>query len=143
MKNKAFLPIFFLSLFILNSCEDKKSDKQDPLVGTWEAVSMSVTLDDGTFFSVPITEDFSMILEIREDGTFTMTQTDEGETDVSSGTWSADNDRITIADQSGTSTSGTSTFDYDLDGDTLTFSITEFDDDLGGSILVTIEFRRI
>jgi hypothetical protein len=138
MKNKAILTIFFLSLFLLNSCEDKKSDKQDPLVGTWEAVSMSVTLDDGTFFYVPITEDFSMTLEIREDGTFTMTQTDEGETDVSSGTWSADNDRINIIEQS-----GTSTFDYDLDGDTLTFSITEFDDDLGGSILVTIEFRRV
>jgi len=137
MNVKAILSILLLSQLILFSCEDKKSDKKDPLIGVWEAVSMSVSLEDGTFFSVPVGGDFTMILEIKENGTFTMTQTDEGDTDVSYGSWSADDDMITIIDQS-----GTESFDYEVSEDTLRFNMTQFDDDFDEVVTITIEFKR-
>ena len=98
---------------------------------------MSVSLEDGTFFSVPVGGDFTMILEIKENGTFTMTQTDEGDTDVSYGSWSADDDMITIIDQS-----GTESFDYEVSEDTLRFNMTQFDDDFDEVVTITIEFKR-
>jgi hypothetical protein len=140
MKAKTIFYFLTFTLIFLISCEDKKDDKKnnDPLIGTWEAVSMSVTLADGTFFSVPVGAGMSMTLEIKEDGTFTMTQVEDGETEVSSGTWSADDDTITI-----TESSGTEMMNYEVSGDTLTLSITEYDDDLGGAVTITIEFRKV
>ncbi len=138
MKTKTILSFLILSLLIITSCEDKKSDKKDPLVGVWEAISMSVTLEDGTFFSVPIGDDLNMTLEIKGDGTFIMTQTEEGETYDSSGSWSADDDTITITEQY-----GTNSFDYEVSGDTLRFYMTQFDDDFDELVTITIEFERV
>jgi hypothetical protein len=45
---------------------------------------------------------------------------------------------ITITEQS-----EISAFAYDVNGDTLTFSITEFDEDFGETVTITIEFRRV
>jgi hypothetical protein len=57
---------------------------------------------------------------------------------VSSGSWSADDDTITI-----TESSGTEMMDYEVSGDTLTLLMTEYDDDLGGAVTITIEFRKV
>ncbi len=128
MKKFKKLLVVLLAIAALAACSVcfvACGDKDSSVVGTWKFVSMTQTyVSNGqtqtkeikageTYEGMDITEDY-MVMEFKEDGTFTQTMTVGTYTNTHSGTWKQDEKTVTITMES-ENTNGT------VDGDKLTF----------------------
>ena len=127
--------LLILTTALLGGCDQLLDDDDDAdtsgLVGTWSAVTFTFTNDANPAQSVEmISLGVTMSLTIRDDATFTVTQSHpEYGTEVINGTWTADEDSLYI-NETGSPTVGMA---YSLSGDQLTIERTgeefDFDDD--------------
>jgi hypothetical protein len=131
MRKSILFALIWAVLFglIHTGCDkDSGTNFRDKLIGTWNLVKIlanqegiQVEIDIGFVGLSEVT------LEVREDGTYTLTQKYEtGETEVTNGTWTATKSTITINPDN----DDPETMNYKLDGNTATLGETtfEFDD---------------
>lgn len=134
--------IFFFTLVVtfalITSCEDKKDDddnNQNALVGTWELTKTTVDIEGFGTFTINADEDNNDNLVISDDGTFSSTGEDEGESFSGNGTWTATNDKATFIGDGHTTVA-----DYSISGSTLTISFSETEG--GMTATITQEYEK-
>ena len=114
--------IAIISIILIVGCNNSSTgDNVNPLVGTWEATEMKVTME-GMEMSMdvgPGTDMGSMTYTFNADGTLNMTTIDEEGTENASGSWSTTGNKLTIIDEED---SESIEFDYSLTGNTLVLS---------------------
>ena len=113
--------VFFAGIFVTNCSDD---EKEDTLVGTWVLTSMKYDFGLGIIITVDPTElGLSMRLTVRDDHSYTMVMTEEGETSTSNGEWATSGGKLFITEEG-----ETMEFDYTLKGDKLEISFEETED---------------
>ncbi len=98
------LKLYFLSLTIclfagifLTHCSDNStSSGSSGLPGTWELTKLTMETSFVKLEYNPSEIGLSITLEINEDGTYTTTEIEEGETTTSSGTWTTDGNKLIV-----------------------------------------------
>ena len=124
---KHTLTILFTLLILgnfLTSCSESTGPDDGGLPGTWQLTKMMIQVGILPAISYDPEEiDLSITVVIREDNTFSFSENDEGEIINTSGTWTADENTITIVEGE-----FSEEIDYDLDGNKLYFYYTEDDD---------------
>lgn len=125
---------------LLVQCHKKSSTgpAEDDLVGTW--VLTGITIPGlGTF--TPALMGYTVTVTLRNDGTYTWTEMEEGNETSSTGTWSATSNTITLTDDG-----ETESVPYALEGNQLSVTMTipvDLDDDGTEEMLeVTLVFTR-
>ena len=109
--------LMLVIMVITGSDCDKSTDSTAAgLVDTW--VLTSITEDSITLTAEDA--DHYITIVFADDGTYSFTQTIEGDYDAGTGTWSATSTMLTM-----TIASVTVTFPYTLSGDTLTITNTD------------------
>ena len=98
---KAFI-ILLLSLILFFSCgDDNESNptasgsRDDRLIGNWALTK--ITIPSVSMELTPEQAEFMMTIDVKNDGTFSMTTTDSTGTLLESGDWSTSNSTITIS----------------------------------------------
>ncbi len=135
--------LYFLSLTIclfagpfLTHCSDNSTGSgSSGLVGTWELTKLTMETSFVKLEYNPSEIGLSITLEINEDGTFSITEIEEGETTNSSGTWTTDGNKLIVVEGG-----QTLEFNYSLSRNKLIMSFEEDDD--GITVSVTQEFTR-
>ncbi len=125
------------SLFFITCSEDSTGPNNNSIVGTWELTKMKME-GNGFVFEVTADElDFSLILEIHSDGTYTTTEIDQDGTSSATGEWSTKGNQLIIHEE-GEVINCT----YNCSSTKLTICFEEEDDE-GETIILTQEFKRI
>lgn len=121
---------------ILPSCSDENASgpSGEGLIGTWKLTKVTVEIGGIEVSQNPNDIGFAITIIIRDDGTFSYSENDEGEISNSSGTWTADENTITVMDGE-----ETEMINYSQKGNKLYFYYTEEDE---GTTYVTHEFSR-
>ena len=117
-----FIIVLFFGIFISNCSDDKKDGT---MIGTWVLTSMKY--DFGLVISVtvdPAEAGLSMRLTIRDDNSFTMVMTEDGESITSNGDWATSGDKLFITEEG-----ETTEVDYSLKDDKLEISFEETEDE--------------
>ncbi|MBN1780498.1 lipocalin family protein [bacterium] len=116
------IPVVVVGLLLMAGCgDDKGTNSQEHLIGTWKLVELKID-----FAGIPANVlemlGLDLTLEVRDDGTYTLTtvQTSEGTTDVENGTWTAGDKTITINPDD----DDPKTMNYTIDGNTATLKTT-------------------
>ncbi len=118
-KTVLILLIASITAFFIGGCsKDDSSGPNDQLIGTWELVKITANLSGISTDIEPSFLSLEVTLEVRNDGTYTLTQnhTDTGTIDVETGTWTATDKTVTINPDDG----DPQQIDYTVDGDTAT-----------------------
>ncbi len=122
--------------FFLTHCSDSSTGSgSSGLVGTWELTKLTMQTSFVKLEYNPSEIGLSISLEINEDGTFSITEIEEGETTNSSGTWTTDGNKLIVVEGG-----QTLEFNYSLSRNKLIMSFEENDD--GITVSVTQEFTR-
>ncbi len=137
------LKLYFLSLTIwlfagafLTHCSDSSTGSgSSGLAGTWELTKLTMETAFVKLEYNPSEIGLSITLKINEDGTFSITEIEEGETTTSSGTWTTDGNKLIVVEGG-----QTLEFNYSLSRNKLIMSFEEDDD--GITVSVTQEFTR-
>ena len=116
-----YLKIILLSLMIFNSCEDERvaseeAEPVNPLIGTWDLVSVALTVYTTPAQTVTFIADGESTYEtmiFTDQGTFSYQGAIDGDMLSGSGTWSSTDDILT----------------YIEDGETTLWDYTMTDDD--------------
>ena len=134
---------FFMSLFIclsvsffLTHCsEDSTSSNSSGLVGNWELTKMTIEVNGIKMEYTPAQLNYFITLTISDDGTYSITTIDEEGTTNTSGTWTAQGNKLIIVEDGVTQEA-----DYSLSGNKLIISFEEENE--GEIITITQEFTR-
>jgi hypothetical protein len=124
--------VFFAGIFVTNCSDD---EKEDTLVGTWVLTSMRVSTMGITFTVDPAELGLSMRLTVREDNSYTMVITENGETSTSNGEWATSGNKLFITEEG-----ETEEFVYSLKGDKLEITYEEMEQ--GQTVTTTQIFTR-
>ena len=131
---KLIVPIFAVLLGIFLSCEDKKAEEEDPLVGIWEMTKVTFTIE-GTTVTIEADDQNNETYIFNENGTYSYSGEMDGEPDSGSGTWTATGNKLTLIEDG-----ETIIIDYSISGKTLTMSYSDTDD--GVTVSFTIEYEK-
>ena len=135
---KLLYPLGIFSILFTISCEDDKAAEEDvnPLVGVWEMTSASFLIQSNPSETITITADANnnetMIL--GEDGTYSSSGKQDGDSYSGSGSWSSTANKLTIMEDG----EDTIIFDFSISGSTLTTSLTRAETDTDWGVVVTI-----
>lgn len=112
---KTLAAIAFAALTLsLTGCS---KDPEDLIIGSWEVTSMTMSLTSSEAPGQPWTETFtpeegeSTVMTFAKDNTLTIVNTEDGRTETDNGTYSVDDNTLTMT----------------YDGDTQTFTISKID----------------
>ncbi|MBN2103164.1 lipocalin family protein [bacterium] len=106
-------------IFIMNCSKDSSTSSKDDLIGTWELIELIVNYE-GIPADLIQYLGLDITLTVREDETYTLSTTRDGDTQVEHGTWKAGSKTITINPDDG----DPKTMDYSIDGNTATLKTT-------------------
>ena len=137
---KLFLTSLIISLFscfFLITCSDDNSTSSGSasLIGSWELTKLTVESNGVKMEFDPSDVDFALTLTINDDGTYSITENDEGDITNLNGTWTRQGDKITIVEQG-----VTQEITYTLQGNKLIFMFEEEEE--GFIVNITQEFIR-
>ena len=137
---KMILMLICISLIccLYTGCTEKSEStgpEGNSLVGTWMLTKMSMVFAGFTVDIDPAETGLMITLKINADGTYSSATTDEGVTTTVNGTWSSNNNVLTVTEDG-----ETSEMDYSLSGDELIFTFDEEDD--GQTFTMIQEYRR-
>ena len=139
---KKLLPLFSLLLIFSFGCEDDKATEEEvnPLVGVWEMTSASFLIQSNPSETITITADANNIhtMILSEDGTYSSSGKQDGDSYSGSGNWSSTANKLTIMEDG----EDTIIFDFSISGSTLTTSLTEEETDTDWGTVITIIFDK-
>jgi len=135
---KLLYPLVIFSILFTIGCEDDKAAEEDvnPLVGVWEMTSASFLIQSNPSETITITADNnnSETMILGEDGTYSSSGKQDGDSDSGSGSWSSTANKLTIMEDG----EDTIIFDFSISGSTLTTSLTRAETDTDWGVVVTI-----
>ena len=135
---KLLYPLFIFSILFTIGCEDDKAAEEDvnPLVGVWEMTSASFLIQSNPSETITITADNnnSETMILGEDGTYSSSGKQDGDSDSGSGSWSSTANKLTIMEDG----EDTIILDFSISGSTLTTSLTRAETDTDWGVVVTI-----
>ena len=144
MKKTLFtLVVVFIATFSLSgACTD---DTEDLIIGKWQETEATIqeTIDGEVLAPESLLEPGDVsIMTFKKDHTFTSSLTSEGIETSSSGTWSIEDNKITMIDNNDYFDFGPQTFNIDeIDENHLVLSSTESGTEDGMSITVTYRIK--
>lgn len=127
-----FIIVLLLSVFVTNCTDD---GKEGTLIGTWVLTSMKVATLGITITVDPAEIGLSMTLTVRDDNSYTMVMTENGETTTSNGEWATSGNKLFITEEG-----ETEEFEYSLSGDKLEITYEEVEE--GQTVTTTQVFTR-
>ena len=134
---KLLYPLFIFSILFTIGCEDDKAAEEEvnPLVGVWEMTSASFLIQSNPSETITITADNnnSETMILGEDGTYSSSGKQDGDSDSGSGSWSSTANKLTIIEDG-----ETIIVDFSISGSTLTTSLTRAETDTDWGVVVTI-----
>ena len=135
---KLLYPLFIFSILFTIGCEDDKAAEEEvnPLVGVWEMTSASFLIQSNPSETITITADNnnSETMILGEDGTYSSSGKQDGDSYSGSGNWSSTANKLTIMEDG----EDTIIFDFSISGSTLTTSLTRAETDTDWGVVVTI-----
>ena len=135
---KLLYPLVLFSILFTIGCEDDKAAEEDvnPLVGVWEMTSASFLIQSNPSETITITADNnnSETMILGEDGTYSSSGKQDGDSDSGSGSWSSTANKLTIMEDG----EDTIILDFSISGSTLTTSLTRAETDTDWGVVVTI-----
>ena len=135
---KQLLTILLSFSLLTIGCEDDKAAEEDvnPLVGVWEMTSASFLIQSNPSETITITADNnnSETMILGEDGTYSSSGKQDGDSDSGSGSWSSTANKLTIMEDG----EDTIILDFSISGSTLTTSLTRAETDTDWGVVVTI-----
>ena len=135
---KLLYPLVIFSILFTIGCEDDKAAEEDvnPLVGVWEMTSASFLIQSNPSETITITADNnnSETMILGEDGTYSSSGKQDGDSDSGSGSWSSTANKLTIMEDG----EDTIILDFSISGSTLTTSLTRAETDTDWGVVVTI-----
>lgn len=139
LKKFSFILLFLSVAVVFTSCskDDNPTESSDnDLVGVW-VLSKVILTSMGNMELTPDQIGVNVTFELRSDKTFKATTTDSTGTDVSTGTWSAANSKVTLKSSDGQ----TQEMPYTKSGDQLTVE-TVIDMETYGTVPVKLVLNR-
>ena len=135
---KLLYPLVIFSILFTIGCEDDKAAEEDvnPLVGVWEMTSASFLIQSNPSETITITADANNIhtMILGEDGTYSSSGKQDGDSDSGSGSWSSTANKLTIMEDG----EDTIILDFSISGSTLTTSLTRAETDTDWGVVITI-----
>ena len=135
---KLLYPLVIYSILFTIGCEDDKAAEEDvnPLVGVWEMTSASFLIQSNPSETITITADNenSETMILGEDGTYSSSGKQDGDSYSGSGNWSSTANKLTIMEDG----EDTIILDFSISGSTLTTSLTRAETDTDWGVVVTI-----
>ena len=135
---KQLLTILLSFSLLTIGCEDDKAAEEDvnPLVGVWEMTSASFLIQSNPSETITITADNnnSETMILGEDGTYSSSGKQDGDSYSGSGNWSSTANKLTIMEDG----EDTIILDFSISGSTLTTSLTRAETDTDWGVVVTI-----
>ena len=135
---KLLYPLFIFSILFTIGCEDDKAAEEEvnPLVGVWEMTSASFLIQSNPSETITITADANNIhtMILSEDGTYSSSGKQDGDSYSGSGNWSSTANKLTIMEDG----EDTIILDFSISGSTLTTSLTRAETDTDWGVVVTI-----
>jgi len=135
---KLLYPLVIFSILFTIGCEDDKAAEEDvnPLVGVWEMTSASFLIQSNPSETITITADNnnSETMILGEDGTYSSSGKQDGDSDSGSGSWSSTANKLTIMEDG----EDTIILDFSISGSTLTTSLTRAETDTDWGVVITI-----
>ena len=135
---KQLLTILLSFSLLTIGCEDDKAAAEDvnPLVGVWEMTSASFLIQSNPSETITITADNnnSETMILGEDGTYSSSGKQDGDSDSGSGSWSSTANKLTIMEDG----EDTIILDFSISGSTLTTSLTRAETDTDWGVVITI-----
>ena len=135
---KLLYPLVIFSILFTIGCEDDKAAEEDvnPLVGVWEMTSASFLIQSNPSETITITADANNIhtMILSEDGTYSSSGKQDGDSYSGSGNWSSTANKLTIMEDG----EDTIILDFSISGSTLTTSLTRAETDTDWGVVVTI-----
>ena len=128
------LMLTFFVCFFLPNCSDESPD-EETLIGTWVLTKMRIDFGPYELEVDPAEIGLAITLTIREDNSFTIVTTEEGETTTSHGTWATSGNRLFVTEEG-----ETEELEYSLNGDKLEISFEETEE--GITVTQIQEFTR-
>ena len=116
-----YLSVFTLVLFLSNCDNSTESESVHELVGQYVKIETILTIGSNVYNDYQ--DDSPKTLIFSGDGTYTGTKEIDGSIVNINGTWSTNEDKLTMIQDS-----VTNIFDYTIIDDTLTISLTEVTD---------------
>ena len=139
---KLLYPLVIFSILFTIGCEDDKAAEEDvnPLVGVWEMTSASFLIQSNPSETITITADANNIhtMILSEDGTYSSSGKQDGDSYSGSGNWSSTANKLTIMEDG----EDTIIFDFSISGSTLTTTVTEEETDTDWGTVFTIIFNK-
>ena len=135
---KQLLTILLSFSLLTIGCEDDKAAEEDvnPLVGVWEMTSASFLIQSNPSETITITADNnnSETMILGEDGTYSSSGKQDGDSYSGSGNWSSTANKLTIMEDG----EDTIILDFSISGSTLTTSLTRAETDTDWGVVITI-----
>ena len=139
---KLLYPLFALLILFTVGCgdDDATTDDTNPLVGVWEMTSASFLIQSNPSQTITITadNDNSETMILGEDGTYSSSGKQDGDSYSGSGNWSSTANKLTIMEDG----EDTIIFDFSISGSTLTTTVTEEETDTDWGTVITIIFDK-
>ena len=139
---KLLYPLFALLILFTVGCgdDDATTDDTNPLVGVWEMTSASFLIQSNPSETITITADNnnSETMILGEDGTYSSSGKQDGDSDSGSGSWSSTANKLTIMEDG----EDTIIVDFSISGSTLTTTVTEEETDTDWGTVITIIFNK-
>ena len=139
---KQLLTILLSFSLLTIGCEDDKAAEEDvnPLVGVWEMTSASFLIQSNPSETITITADANNIhtMILSEDGTYSSSGKQDGDSYSGSGNWSSTANKLTIMEDG----EDTIIVDFSISGSTLTTTVTEEETDTDWGTVFTIIFNK-
>ena len=139
---KLLYPLVIFSILFTIGCEDDKAAEEDvnPLVGVWEMTSASFLIQSNPSETITITADANNIhtMILSEDGTYSSSGKQDGDSYSGSGSWSSTANKLTIMEDG----EDTIIVDFSISGSTLTTTVTEEETDTDWGTVITIIYDK-
>ena len=124
MRNLLSMLLVFSFLFTIGCDDDEATDETNPLVGVYNMVSYSVSVD-GLNITQEADANNSLVLVLSEGGTYSFQGTLDGESNSETGTWSTTGSTLTLITEDVEDGTVTDIFSYTLSGNDMTMTIDE------------------